>query len=216
MLAKNSKARSVVNSFLDPQQTSYPLLEGRTFVLGSQSPRRKALLEGIGITPVVKTNDMDESIPAHVSSYEAPEYLAKEKAAFFIPSLEQNELLVTADTVVIINQQILGKPANRAEAITTLSTLSGKMHEVVSGVCICSQEKKHSFSETTKVYFREITLEQISFYVDQFKPYDKAGAYGIQEWIGLVAIEKIEGDFYNVMGLPVGKLVSELQTHFPV
>lgn len=206
----------MVNNFLDPQQTSYPLLEGRTFVLGSQSPRRKALLEGIGISPVVKTNDMDESIPAHISSHEAPEYLAQEKAAFFIPLLQKNEILVTADTVVIINQQVLGKPANREEAIATLSQLSGKMHEVVSGVCICSQEKKHSFSETTKVHFRKLSSEQISFYVDQFKPYDKAGAYGIQEWIGLVAIEKIEGDFYNVMGLPVGKLVSELQIHFPV
>ena len=206
----------MVNNFLDPQQTSYPLLEGRTFVLGSQSTRRKALLEGIGISPVVKTNDMDESIPAHISSHEAPEYLAREKASFFIPMLQKNELLVTADTVVIINQQVLGKPENRDEAIATLSQLSGQMHEVVSGVCICSQNKKHSFSETTKVYFRKLSSEQISFYVDQFKPYDKAGAYGIQEWIGLVAIEKIEGDFYNVMGLPVGKLVSELQIHFPV
>jgi septum formation protein len=205
----------VENNFLEPQQTSYPLLEGRTFVLGSQSPRRKALLEGIGIAPVVKTNDMDETIPAHISAHEAPEYLAREKATFFIPSLQKNEILVTADTVVIINKQVLGKPANREEAIATLALLSGQMHEVVSGVCISSQNKQHSFSETTKVFFRTLSLEQISFYIDQFAPYDKAGGYGIQEWIGLVAIEKIEGDFYNVMGLPVGKLVAELQIHFP-
>ncbi len=204
----------MANNFLDPIQVSYPLLTGRKFVLGSQSPRRKTLLEGLGILPEVRINDMDESIPAHILPHEAPEYLARKKASHFIHSLQENELLITADTIVIIDQKILGKPANKEEAFATLSHLSGHMHEVVSGVCIASSTVTHSFCETTKVFFRTLTAEQINYYIDQFAPYDKAGAYGIQEWIGLVAIEKIEGDFYNVMGLPVGKLVAELEQHF--
>jgi len=206
----------VVNNFLDPIQVSYPILTGRKFVLGSQSPRRKTLLEGLGIVPLVKTNDMDETIPSHVLPHQAPEFLAKKKASHFLSTLQEDELLITADTIVIIDHKILGKPANKEEAIATLSQLSGHMHEVVSGVCISSRTTTHSFSETTKVYFRTLSLDQINYYVDQFAPYDKAGAYGIQEWIGLVAIEKIEGDFYNVMGLPVGKLVAELEQHFPL
>lgn len=159
---------------------------------------------------------MDESIPAHIRPHQAPEFLAQKKSDYFLASLQENELLITADTIVIIDDKVLGKPANKQEAIDTLSTLSGNMHEVVSGVCISTYNKQYSFSETTKVFFRTLTPEQIDYYVDQFAPYDKAGAYGIQEWIGLVGIEKIEGDFYNVMGLPVGKLVHELQLHFPL
>ncbi len=205
----------MANNFLDPIQASYPILTGRKFVLGSQSPRRKALLEGLGIIPDIRTNDMDEHIPTHVLPHQAPEFLAQKKALYFLPSLQENEVLITADTIVIIGHQILGKPIDKKEAIDTLTQLSGNMHEVVSGVCISTRNTQHSFSETTKVFFRSLSKEQINYYVDQFAPYDKAGAYGIQEWIGLVGIEKIEGDFYNVMGLPVGKLVHELQQKFP-
>jgi septum formation protein len=204
----------VVNNFLDAMQASYPILHGRKFVLGSQSPRRKALLEGLGIRPDIRTNDMDESIPDHLLPQEAPEYLAKKKSTYFLADLAPDELLITADTIVIINKTVLGKPAHKQEALETLRQLSGAMHEVVSGVCISSRTKQHSFSETTKVFFRSLSEAQINYYVDQFGPYDKAGAYGIQEWIGLVGIEKIEGDFYNVMGLPVGRLVAELERHF--
>jgi septum formation protein len=204
----------VVNNFLDPIQASYPILQGRKFVLGSQSPRRKALLEGLGIRPEIRTNDMDETIPDHILPHQAPEYLAKKKSEYFLAALNHDELLITADTIVIINQTVLGKPADKKEAMQTLKVLSAAMHEVVSGVCISSKIKQHSFSEITKVFFRSLSEEQINYYVDQFAPYDKAGGYGIQEWIGLIGIEKIEGDFYNVMGLPVGRLAAELEQHF--
>ncbi|MDB5273633.1 MAG: hypothetical protein JWO58_2000 [Chitinophagaceae bacterium] len=203
----------MVNNFLDPLKAQYTPFAGEKIILGSQSPRRKTLLEGLGITPEVRTNDMDETIPSDVLPHQAPEFLANKKSIAFMDRLQPDELLVTADTVVIIDNTVLNKPADGAEAFAMLKRLSGRMHEVVSGVCISNTEKKHSFSETTRVFFRPLSDEQISYYVHHYKPFDKAGAYGIQEWIGLVAIEKIEGDFYNVMGLPVGRLVQEME-HF--
>jgi septum formation protein len=200
----------VVNNFLDSQHAQHAPLAGKKIILGSQSPRRKTLLEGLGISPEVRINDMDESIPADLPAHQAPEYLAKKKALAFLPHLLQDELLITADTVVIIDQQVLNKPLDLEEAKAMLRRLSGRMHEVVSGVCISSLSHSHSFSETTSVFFRPLSEEQITYYVEHYRPLDKAGAYGIQEWIGLVAIEKIEGDFYNVMGLPVGRLVEEM------
>jgi septum formation protein len=201
----------VVNNFLDPLKAEYAPLAGKKIILGSQSPRRKTLLEGLGIRPEVRINDMDESIPADLPAHQAPEYLAKKKAIAFLPLLKEGELLITADTVVIVDDQVINKPVNLEDAKVMLRRLSGRKHEVVSGVCISSLSQTHSFSETTSVLFRPLSEEQIAYYVEHYKPLDKAGAYGIQEWIGLVAIEKIEGDFYNVMGLPVGRLVEEMR-----
>jgi septum formation protein len=201
----------VVNDFLDPLKAQYAPFAGKKIILGSQSPRRKTLLEGLGISPEVRINDMDESIPADLPAYKAPEYLAKKKAVAFLPHLKEGELLVTADTVVIIDEQVINKPVDLKDAKAMLRRLSGRMHKVVSGVCVSSLTETHSFSEETSVYFRTLSEEQINYYVEEYKPLDKAGAYGIQEWIGLVAIEKIEGDFYNVMGLPVGRLVQEMK-----
>lgn len=201
----------MVNSFLDPIKAEYAPLAGKKIILGSQSPRRKTLLEGLGISPEVRINDMDESIPADLPAHQAPEYLAKKKSIAFLPLLQEGELLITADTVVIIDDQVINKPQSLEDAKVMLSRLSGRKHQVVSGVCISTITKTHSFSETTSVFFRSLSEEQIAYYVEHYKPLDKAGAYGIQEWIGLVAIEKIEGDFYNVMGLPVGKLVEEMR-----
>lgn len=201
----------MVNNFLDPIKAQYAPFAGKKIILGSQSPRRKTLLEGLGIQPEVRTNDMDESIPADLPAHQAPEYLAKKKAIAFLPHLKPEELLITADTVVIVDNQVINKPVDLEDAKVMLRRLSGRMHKVVSGVCISSLKQTHSFSETTSVFFRALSEEQISYYVENYKPLDKAGAYGIQEWIGLVAIEKIEGDFYNVMGLPVGRLVEEMR-----
>lgn len=201
----------MANNFLDPVKADYSLFAGKKIILGSQSPRRRALLEGIGIQLEVRINDMDESIPADLPAHQAPEYLAKKKAIAFLPLLQKEELLITADTVVIVDEQVLNKPVDSEEAKKMLKRLSGRHHQVVSGVCMTTLSQSHSFSEQTSVYFRTLSDEQINYYVEHYKPLDKAGAYGIQEWIGLVAIEKIEGDFYNVMGLPVGKLVEEMK-----
>lgn len=201
----------MANNFLDLIKSEYDPFAGKKIILGSQSPRRKNLLEGLGISPEVRINDMDESIPADLPAHQAPEYLAKKKAIAFLPHLQEGELLITADTVVILDDLVINKPFDLDDARTMLKRLSGKMHKVVSGVCISSPSYTHAFSETTSVYFRTLSEEQINYYVEHYKPLDKAGAYGIQEWIGLVAIEKIEGDFYNVMGLPVGRLVEEMK-----
>jgi septum formation protein len=201
----------VVNNFLEPVKAQYAPLGEKKIILGSQSPRRKTLLEGLGIQPIVRINDMDESIPPDILPHQAPEFLARKKATAFTSALRPEELLITADTVVIIDHHVINKPGDAEEAVAMLKRLSGRMHEVVSGVCLSTINQTHSFSETTRVFFRTLSEEQIRYYVSHYSPFDKAGAYGIQEWIGLVAIEKIEGDFYNVMGLPVGKLVEEMK-----
>jgi septum formation protein len=203
----------VNNQFLDLTIESQTYLPQR-ILLASQSPRRRQLLEGVGVQLEIISNDFEEIVPANMNVYEVAEYLAFQKAAHNTTSLQPNDLLVTADTVVIVNDEVLGKPNDRTHAIATIQKLSGNMHEVVSGVCIRSLSKTIRFSETTRVFFRALTVEQIEHYVDQYQPYDKAGAYGIQEWIGLIGIEKIEGDFYNVMGLPVGKLIQKIQIEF--
>ena len=201
----------MANNFLDPLKADYSPFAGKKIILGSQSPRRKTLLEGLGIQPEVRTNDMDEAIPTDLPAVEAPEYLAKKKAIAFLPALKDGELLITADTVVVLDDEAINKPVDLDDAKVMLRRLSGRMHKVVSGVCMSSLTTTHSFSETTLVFFRPLSEEQINYYVEHYKPLDKAGAYGIQEWIGLVAIEKIEGDFFNVMGLPVGRLVEEMR-----
>lgn len=176
------------------------------FILASKSPRRQQLLKSLDIDFSVQTREVEESYPGHLSREEVPVYLAKLKAAAFKTELKENDLLITADTVVCLGDRILGKPANYDEAFTMLSDLSGKNHQVITGVCLTSSSKQNSFHSVSEVRFKALTKEEIDYYILNYKPYDKAGAYGIQEWIGTIGINHIEGSFYNVMGLPIQKL----------
>jgi len=187
------------------------------FILASQSPRRKQLLEWAELPFTVMVSDTDESYPSSLPIGEVPAYIAKQKALAVEANLglqqSSNEAtcIIAADTVVVLDQTIMGKPVDRADAIASLTKLSGNTHEVITGVCLLYAGQEICFSETTKVSFHTLTQAQIAFYVDAYKPYDKAGGYAIQEWIGVVGIERIEGDFYNVMGLPVSKLVQKIK-----
>jgi septum formation protein len=187
------------------------------FILASQSPRRKSLLEWAEIPFEVIVSNSDESFPEHLSISEVPAYIAKQKALEVANKLLethgdiQDYCFIAADTIVVLNNEIMGKPLDRAHAIQSLTKLSGKTHDVITGVCVLHNHKEVIFAETTKVTFHALSNGQIEYYVDQYKPYDKAGGYAIQEWIGVVGIKSIEGDFYNVMGLPVSKVVHEIK-----
>jgi septum formation protein len=182
-----------------------------TVILGSQSPRRRELLAGLGIAFEVKpVPGADESYPPSLPVEEIPLYLARKKASAFPHSLAGNELLITADTIVEVRRTVLGKPSGREEAVRMLRMLSGCTHRVITGVCLSAPGKTVSFTSTSSVRFAPLPEEEIQYYVERFQPYDKAGAYGIQEWIGYVAVEAIEGSFYNVMGLPIQKVYREL------
>ncbi|MDE5574421.1 MAG: Maf family nucleotide pyrophosphatase [Bacteroidales bacterium] len=176
-------------------------------VLGSSSPRRKDLLSSLGFEFEVMSKEVDESYPLSIPRESVPEYLAHLKSmAFTDEELPENYLLITADTMVLLENKPFHKPKDRDQAIRTLYSLSGQTHKVITGLSIRSKEKQYTFSVESKVSFRVFTLEEIEYYVDTYKPYDKAGAYGIQEWIGYVGIESVEGSFYNVMGLPTQRL----------
>ncbi len=187
-------------------------------ILASQSPRRKQLLEWAEVSFDVIIQPTDESFPEGTPAVDAPLLIAREKAKSVhnliatdkALSQHKGKSILAADTVVILDNTIIGKPKSRTEAIETLTKLSGKKHQVVTGVSILTENGEIGFSDVTTVSFHELTTEQISFYVDKYQPYDKAGAYAIQEWIGVVGIASIEGDFYNVMGLPVSKVVQAL------
>ena len=180
-------------------------------ILASQSPRRRQLLADAGIEFVLAPRfECEESFPDTMPAAEVAQYLSSLKSEAYPEPLGANDILLTADTVVIACNRILGKPADRAEAIEMITMLSGRDHEVVTGVTLRSAERVKSFSVVSKVRFRTLAQEEIEYYVDTYRPYDKAGSYGIQEWIGYVGIEGIEGSFYNVMGLPVQRLYSEL------
>ena len=191
-------------------------------ILASQSPRRKQLLEWAEIPFIVITANTDEAIPEGAAIDEVPIFIAREKALVVMHKLGQYEEgrtmphtelpILAADTIVVLGNEIIGKPTNRAHAIDILSRLSGKVHRVVTGVVILHDGKETSFSDSTEVVFHGLSLEQIEFYVDTYKPYDKAGAYAIQEWIGVVGIKSVNGDFYNVMGLPVSRVVKALKS----
>lgn len=184
---------------------------GYNIVLASNSPRRQELLHELGIDFEIRIRPVDESYPEHLTMHDVALYLCEKKAMAFSESeLGKNELLITADTIVCFEDEILNKPLDRQHAIEMLQKLSGKKHAVITGVCLKSVEKIHSFFDSTDVYFRKLSTEEIEFYVDRFKPFDKAGAYGIQEWIGCAAIEKIEGSYFNVVGLPTARLYEEL------
>ena len=180
-------------------------------ILASQSPRRRQLLADAGIEfELAPRFECEESFSEEMPAAEVAEYLANLKSEAYPEPLSEKDILLTADTVVIACNRILGKPADRAEAIAMITMLSGSEHEVVTGVTLRSAEKVKRFSVSSKVHFRALSQEEIEYYVDTYKPFDKAGSYGIQEWIGYVGIEGIEGSFYNVMGLPVQRLYCEL------
>src|SRR4051812_25880286 len=179
-------------------------------ILASQSPRRKQLLEWAEIEFDVIVPNTDESFPPGMEVNELPIHIAREKAKSIQSELSHERMILAADTVVILNNQVIGKPKDRNEAVQILQQLSAQKHEVITGVVIVKGKKEISFADVTSVIFHELSLSQIEFYVDKYHPYDKAGAYAIQEWIGVVGIKNISGDFYNVMGLPVSRVVREL------
>lgn len=180
-------------------------------ILASASPRRQQLMKDAGFTFEVRLKNVEEKYPQELHWENVPEYLSKVKASAFREELKADEVLITADTVVCIHDRILGKPAGRKEAISMLQELSGNRHLVVTGVSVTTRTEQLSFSSRTDVFFKHLSNEEIEFYVDTYKPFDKAGAYGIQEWIGYIGIERIEGSFYNVMGLPIQKLYETLR-----
>ena len=180
-------------------------------ILASASPRRQQLMKDAGFTFEVRLKNVEEKYPQELHLENVPEYLSKVKASAFREELKAYEVLITADTVVCIHDRILGKPADRKEAISMLQKLSGNRHLVVTGVSVTTRTEQLSFSSRTDVFFKHLSNEEIEFYVDTYKPFDKAGAYGIQEWIGYIGIERIEGSFYNVMGLPIQKLYETLR-----
>ena len=180
-------------------------------ILASASPRRQQLMKDAGFTFEVRLKNVEEKYPQELHWENVPEYLSKVKASAFREELKADEVLITADTVVCIHDRILGKPADRKEAISMLQELSGNRHLVVTGVSVTTRTEQLSFSSRTDVFFKRLSNEEIEFYVDTYKPFDKAGAYGIQEWIGYIGIERIAGSFYNVMGLPIQKLYETLR-----
>lgn len=184
----------------------------KKIILASQSPRRKQLLEWAEIDFDVITSGIDENWPEGMDVQEVPVHIARNKAldvfrGSAFSSYDSDTTVLAADTVVVIDGTILGKPESRDDAIRMLHQLSGRSHKVITGVVLLKGEKEYSFAETTEVHFHELTVQQIENYVDQYKPFDKAGAYAIQEWIGVVGIKGVNGDFYNVMGLPVSRVV---------
>lgn len=180
-------------------------------ILASQSPRRKQLLEWAEVPFDIIVQETDESYPEHLEKTEIAIHIARNKAIAVKSSHAIHLPVLGADTIVVLDNKIIGKPKDRIDAIQILSALSGKHHRVITGVVILFDRQEIAFAETTDVQFHELTRQQIEFYVDQYKPYDKAGAYAIQEWIGVVGIKSVTGDFYNVMGLPVSRVVQALQ-----
>lgn len=181
-------------------------------LLASKSPRRYELLKSLRLKfNTVTIAGIDESYPVDMDIDNIPEYLANRKADVYLGKFHDNELIITADTLVILDNMVLGKPHDKDEAIRMLSMLSGRVHKVITGVCICDVDKRKSFSSVTEVKFAQLSGSDIEYYVNTFSPYDKAGAYGIQEWIGYIGVESIRGSYYNVMGLPINKLYQELR-----
>lgn len=191
----------------------------KNIILASGSPRRKMLMEWAELNFEIIVSDVDESFPNDISPKDVALLIAKNKNIAVFEKLhstqpKNNFLVISADTIVVLNGEIIGKPANREHAIDILQKLSGQKHEVITAVVMKNNQKEIAFADATQVTFHELTPEQIVFYVDNYKPYDKAGAYAIQEWIGVVGIKSIEGDFYNVMGLPISRVVSLLNSSF--
>ena len=180
-------------------------------ILASGSPRRKQLLEWAEVPFEVKAKSTDESYPAGLLPQEVAIHIARNKALAVVNECPKDSVILAADTIVVLDQRIIGKPADREDAIDILAALSGQHHRVITGVAIRKNDREKTFSDSTTVQFHSLTRKEIEYYIDKYKPYDKAGAYAIQEWIGVVGIQSVQGDFYNVMGLPVSRVVRELQ-----
>jgi septum formation protein len=189
------------------------MLEKYRIILASNSPRRKELLEGLGLAfEIYVIPGIDESFPAGLRPEEAPCFIARKKAEAYIPGMKANDLIITADTIVVLDGEILEKPRDREDAVRMLKKLSGRTHTVVTGVVISAVHRQVDFSVASEVVFAVLDDDEINYYLDTHRPYDKAGAYGIQEWIGYVGVRAIHGSFYNVMGLPVQRLYQELKS----
>lgn len=185
-----------------------------SIILASRSPRRKQLLEWAEIPFEIVIKETTESFPDSMPVEEVPIHIARNKAIAVQGSVSKEKIILAADTIVVLGERIIGKPQSRDEAVRILTDLSGNKHRVITGVVIRQGEKETAFADITEVYFHTLTKEQIEFYVDKYKPYDKAGAYAIQEWIGVVGIRGVNGDFYNVMGLPVSRVIQKLKNYF--
>ncbi|MGX5817477.1 Maf family protein [Chitinophaga lutea] len=183
---------------------------GKPVILASQSPRRSQLLEQAGIPFTVKVSAAEETFPADMPIADVPVHIARQKGQAVRASYGPDDVIVAADTIVVLDDVIIGKPADRADAIRILTVLSGRIHRVITGVVILHNGSEEAFSQTTAVHFKPLSPEQIEYYVDHYQPYDKAGAYAIQEWIGAVGIDRIDGCFYNVMGLPISQVAERL------
>ena len=180
-------------------------------ILASGSPRRRELLSGLGIDYTIKVlPDVNEAYPETLKGEDIPLYIAREKAEAYLKGIESDELIITADTIVWLDNEVLGKPTDEQQAKVMLRMLSEKTHHVITGVCLTTSEFQKSFTTTTEVTFAKLSEEEIDYYVEKYRPLDKAGAYGIQEWIGFVGVEAINGSYFNVMGLPIQRLYKEL------
>ena len=179
-------------------------------ILASKSPRRKQLLEWAEIPFDVMVKDTDEMYPATLSIEKVPVYIARNKALAVKEELSHDRLILAADTIVVLNGKVIGKPTSKENAVQILSELSGQVHQVITGVVLMRDDTEMAFADITEVEFHQLSNQQIEFYVNKYKPYDKAGAYAIQEWIGVVGIKRVKGDFYNVMGLPVSRVMKAL------
>ena len=189
----------------------FPAFADIKILLASKSPRRRALLKELGVkVEIVEPCHENEDYPASLQAQDIPVFLAAEKAKACKVPQNMGEILLTADTIVWLNNQVIGKPENRDDAYQMLQKLSGNMHEVFTGVCLTNCDKQITFYDTSRVFFKELSDSEITFYLDNFKPYDKAGSYGIQEWIGFIGIDKVEGSYFNVMGLPIHKIYYQL------
>lgn len=187
-------------------------LKGKRIILASQSPRRQELLNGIGLDfEVFVKEDIDEEFSSDLHFDKVAEYLAQKKASHYTEIIDTNTILITADTIVCTEDSILNKPKDKLEAMEMLNKLSGGKHKVITGVCIKSKDKEVSFSSESVVYFEKLTDEEIEHYIENYKPFDKAGSYGIQEWIGYIGISRIEGSYFNVMGLPIQMVYNHLK-----
>lgn len=190
----------------------YETLRKYDIVLGSGSPRRKYLLEEMGLNFRVMVNSfLEENWPGGLSKEEIPVYLAELKGKHIMETVPENTLLITADTIVWMGDEVINKPLDREDAFKMLRRLSGDMHEVLTGVSLRTGERKHSFHASSMVWFADLSDDEINYYIDHYEPMDKAGAYGIQDWIGYIGVEKIEGSYFNVMGLPLQRMYHELK-----
>jgi len=186
-------------------------LKGRKIILASASPRRKQLLEGLDIPFELRLRDCDESVPATLDNEKVAIFLAKKKAAVYLTDIAANEIIITSDTTVLKDHLLLNKPKDKEDAKRMLTTLSGSSHTVITGVCLSSEEKQICFDTRSVVKFKVLDSSEIDYYIAHYKPFDKAGSYGIQEWLGYIAIEKIEGSYFNIMGFPVHRIYEELK-----